>query len=278
MRGLKAIVRSEVYIPVFVAAGGHEKGVLPLLDAVINLMPSPKEINEVVAQGKDGEEKLTAADSGPLAIYVWKTTADPFVGKLTYFRVYSGSLQGDTRIWNQTKGAEERMAGLSIMRGKETMPIKVVHSGDIGIVAKLSVTSTGDTLCDKSHPLTLPVPEIPECAFPRGDQTQDPGRRGQDQPTLTRLCEEDMTLSWYQEQATGQTILQGMGDQHIDVAIRRAEGKLQVGLTDCRAEGSVSGRHHQESRRHVPPQEAIRRFRPVWRSLAEDRAVPGRGL
>ncbi len=111
-------------------------------------MPSPNE-KEVVAQGKSGEEKLAAADSGPLAIYVWKTTADPFVGKLTYFRIYSGSLQGDARIWNQNKGAEERMAGLSIMRGKETMPIKVVHSGDIAIVAKLSATSTGDTLCDK---------------------------------------------------------------------------------------------------------------------------------
>jgi len=138
MRGLKAIVRSETYIPVFVASGGHEKGVLPILDAAINLIPSPKD-KEVVAQGKGGEEKLVAADSDPLAIYVWKTTADPFVGRLTYFRVYSGLLQGDTRIWNATKGAEERMAGLAFMRGKETMPVKVVHSGDIGIVAKLLI-------------------------------------------------------------------------------------------------------------------------------------------
>ena len=114
MRGLKAIIRSETYIPVFVAAGAHEKGVLPLLDAAINLVPSPSE-KEVVAHGKNGEEKLVASDSGPLAIYVWKTTADPFVGRLTYFRIYSGSLQGDARIWNQTKGAEERMAGLSLI-------------------------------------------------------------------------------------------------------------------------------------------------------------------
>ncbi|MBE3038175.1 MAG: elongation factor G [Chloroflexi bacterium] len=231
MRGLKAVVRSETYIPVFVAAGGHEKGVLPLLEAVINLFPSPKEIKEVVAQGKGGEEKLTAADSGPLALYVWKTTADPFVGKLTYFRVYSGSLQGDARIWNQTKGAEERMAGLSIMRGKDTMPIKVVHSGDIAIVAKLSVTSTGDTLSDKGHPLTLPVPKYPNALFRVAIKPKTQADAAKISPTLTRLSEEDMTLSWYQEHATGQTILQGMGDQHIDVAIRRAEGKLQVGLT-----------------------------------------------
>ena len=231
MRGLKAAIRTNTYVPVFVSAGGHEKGVLPLLDAIISLMPSPAEVPPVVAKGKDGEETLTPKDSNPLAIYVWKTTADPFVGKLTYFKVYSGMLQGDTRIWNQTKSAEERMAGLSIIRGKETMPIKVVHSGDIGIVAKLSATTTGDTLCDKGHPLTLPMPQYPHALFRVAIHPKTQADAAKISPTLTRLCEEDMTLSWYQEKATGQTILQGMGDQHIDVAIRRAEGKLQVGLT-----------------------------------------------
>jgi elongation factor G len=230
MRGLKAILRSQAYILVFAAAGGHEKSILPLLDAVIALMPSPKEV-PTEAKGKDGVEKLVAVDSGPLALYVWKTTADPFVGKLTYFRVYSGSLQGDTRIWNQNKGAEERMAGLSIMRGKETTPIKVVHSGDIAIVAKLTSTTTGDTLCDKGHPVNLPMPVYPHALFRVAIKPKTQADAAKISPTLTRLCEEDMTLSWYQEPATGQTILQGMGDQHIDVAIRRAEGKLQVGLT-----------------------------------------------
>ncbi len=231
VRGLKAILRSQAYILVFAAAGGREHGVLPLLDAIITLMPSPKDIPSVVAKGKDGEEQLTAEDSGPLALYVWKTTADPFVGKLTYFRIYSGTLHGDTRIWNQNKGAEERMAGLSIMRGKETMPFKVVHSGDIGIVAKLTSTTTGDTLCDKTHPLTLPMPVYPHALFRVAIHPKTQADAAKISPTLTRLCEEDMTLSWNMEPATGQTILQGMGDQHIDVAIRRAEGKLQVGLT-----------------------------------------------
>ena len=229
IRGLKAILRSQAYILTFAAVGGHEKGVLPLLDAIINLMPSPKEVT-VTAKGKGGDEQLTAADSGPLAIYVWKTTADPFVGKLTYFRVYSGVLQGDTRIWNQNKSAEERMAGLSIMRGKETIPVKVVHSGDIGIVAKLTTTTTGDTLCDHGHPLSLPMPAYPNALFRVSVKPKTQADAAKISPTLNRLCEEDMTLSWYQEHATGQTILQGMGDQHIDVAIRRAEGKLQVGL------------------------------------------------
>lgn len=229
MRGLKAIVRSETYIPVFVAAAGHEKGVLPLLDSVINLIPSPKD-KEVIATGKNGEEKLVASDSGPLAAYVWKTTADPYVGRLTYFRVYSGVVQGDSRVWNHGKNAEERLAGLSVLRGKETLPIKVIHSGDIGIVAKLSVTSTGDTLSDKGHPLSLPTPKYPNALFRVAIKPKTQADAAKISPTLTRLCEEDMTLSWFQEHVTGQTILQGMGDQHIDVAIRRAEGKLQVGL------------------------------------------------
>ena len=227
MRGLKAIVRSQAYTLVFAAAAGHEKGILPLLDAIINLMPSPREVT-ALAKGKQGEESLTAADTGPLALYVWKTTADPFVGRLTYFRVYSGSLQADTRVWNQNKGAEERMAGLSIMRGKEALPVKVVHSGDIGIVAKLNSTTTGDTLCDKGHPLTLPMPAYPHALYRVAIKPKTQADAAKISPTLTRLCEEDMTLSWYQEKATGQTILQGMGDQHIDVAIRRAEGNCKL--------------------------------------------------
>jgi elongation factor G len=231
MRGLKSIVRSGTYIPVFCAAGAHEKGIAPLLDAILNLMPSPAEVPAAVAKGKDGEEKLAAIDSGPLALYVWKTTADPYVGKLTYFRIYSGTLQGDAHIWNQTKGSEERMASLSVMRGKETLPVKGMHSGDIGVVAKLSQTSTGDTLCDRGHPLTLPVPQYPAALYRVAIMPKTQADAAKISPTLTRLCEEDMTLSWHGEQTTGQTILQGMGDQHIEVAIRRAVSKLQVGLT-----------------------------------------------
>ncbi len=231
MRGLKSIVRSGAYVPVFCAAGAHEKGIAPLLDAILNLMPSPAEAPAVVATGKSGEEKLPALDSGPLALYIWKTTADPYVGKLTYFRIYSGTLQGDAHIWNQTKGVEERMASLSVLRGKETLPVKLMHTGDIGIVAKLNQTSTGDTLCDKGHPLTLPVPQYPAALYRVAIMPKTQADAAKISPSLTRLCEEDMTLSWYGEHTTGQTILQGMGDQHIDVAIRRAASKLQVGLT-----------------------------------------------
>lgn len=231
LRGLRKVVRSGGFIPVFCAAGGHEVGSGPLLNALIDLMPSPADAPPRTAQGKGGEEQLEASDSGPLAAYVWKTTADPFVGKMTYFRVYSGVLQADARVWNQNKSAEERMSGLHIQRGKEQIAVKAVHAGDIASVAKLTVSATGDTFCDKGHPLTIQVPEYPSALYRVAIGPKTQADAAKISPSLTRLCEEDMTLSWYNEQATGQTILQGMGDQHIDVAIRRAETKFQVGLT-----------------------------------------------
>lgn len=230
LRGLKKVVCSGDFIPVFCAAGGREVGIGPLLNAMVDLMPSPAEAPVRTAQSKGGDEELTASDSGPLAAYIWKTTADPFVGKMTYFRIFSGSMQADARVWNQNKGEEERMAGLHIQRGKEQIAVKNVHSGDIASVAKLSVTATGDTFCDKGHPLTMPVPEYPSALYQVAIGPKTQADAAKISPSLTRLCEEDMTLSWHNEQATRQTILQGMGDQHIDVAIRRAETKFQVGL------------------------------------------------
>ncbi len=229
--GLAAVVKNGSFVPVFVAAGGSETGVAPLLDAVVQLMPSPLESKPVVAKGKAGDETLKADDSGPLAIYVWKTTADPFVGRQTFFRIYSGSLSADNRLWNPARETEERIGGLFVPRGKETIAINVLHSGDIGIVPKLSATATGNTLCDKAHPLTLPVPEYPHSLYQVAINPKTQADSTKISPTLTRLCEEDMTLSWHQEPSTSQTILQGMGDQHIDVVIRRAESKLQVGFT-----------------------------------------------
>jgi len=230
LRGLRKVIRSNVFVPVFAAAGSAEIGIAPLLDAIIELMPSPNKIPPVVAQGKDGEEGLNGTDSGPLAAYVWKTTADPYVGKITYFRVYSGVINSDSRVWNQTKNTEERLGTLHIIRGKDQIAVKVVHAGDIATVSKLSDTSTSDTLCDRGHPLTLPVPDYPHALYRVAVFPKTQADSAKLSPTLTRLCEEDMTLSWQQESSTKQTILQGMGDQHIDIAIRKAETKFQTGL------------------------------------------------
>lgn len=229
--GLKKIVCSGEFVMVFVAAGSAEIGIGPLLDGIIELMPSPTDAGAVTAFGKGGEETIAASDGGPLAAYVWKTTADPFVGKITYFRVYSGMVNSDTRVWNNTKDGEERLGTINIMRGREQIAVKNVHSGDIATVPKLNITSTGDTLCDKGHPLTLSTPEYPNALFQVAVTPKTQADSAKISPTLTRLCEEDMTLSWHQEPSTKQTILQGMGGQHIDIAIRKAESKFQTALT-----------------------------------------------
>ncbi len=230
IRGLFGAMRDGSYMPVFVAAAGAEIGLARLLDAMIDLVPGPADAPLTVAQSKGGEEELSASDAGPLAAYVWKTTADPFVGKITYFRVYSGVLSADSRVWNQSKGEEERLGSLYIMRGKEQEPVKIIHAGDIATVPKLGNTSTGDTLCDKGHPLELPTPEYPSALYRVAVSPVSQADSAKISPTLTRLCEEDMTLSWYQEPSVNQTILQGMGDQHIDIAVRKADTKFQTSL------------------------------------------------
>ena len=229
-RGLRKVVRSGSYTPVFITAGSAEIGLMRLLDAIVDLLPSPKDAPPAIALGKSGEEELIPSDSEPFAAYVWKTTADPFVGKITYFRVYSGSIGSDSRIWNQNKGSEERIGTIHILRGKEQIAVKLVHAGDIATVPKLTSTSTADTLCDRGHPLEFKTPNYPHALFRVAITPKTQSDSAKISPTLTRLSEEDMTLSWYQEASTNQTILQGMGDQHIDVAIRKAETKFQTGL------------------------------------------------
>lgn len=230
LRGLINVTRSGAYIPVFVSAGSAEIGLARLLDAIVDIMPSPTQALAPTAEGKDGPETLAASDSGPLAAYVWKTTADPFVGKITYFRVYSGTFASDSRVWNQNKGVEERIGTVHLLRGKEQIAVKVVHAGDIATVPKLSSTATGDTLCDRGHPVSFSKPTYPNALYRVAVTPKTQADSAKISPTLTRLCEEDPTLSWYNEPATNQTILQGMGDQHIDVAIRKAESKFQTGL------------------------------------------------
>ncbi len=230
LRGLKIAVVGRSFVPVFVSAASAEIGVQRLLDGIVDLAPSPKDATPRVAQGSAGEETLNQYDAGPLAAYVWKTTADPFVGKQTYFRVYSGVVKADSKFWNPAHNVEERIGSAYIPRGVENFAVKNIHSGDIGTVPKLSETSTGNTLCDRSHPLTLPIPVYPHALFQVAVFPKTQADSTKISSSLTRLCEEDMTLTWFNQAATLQTILQGMGDQHIDVAIRRAEAKFQVNL------------------------------------------------
>jgi elongation factor G len=230
VRGLEDVVYAGEFVPVFCAAGGHEVGAIALLNDIIDLMPSPLNAPRRVAQGKNGEETLKPVDTEPLAAYVWKTTADPFVGRMTYFRVYSGCVQADGHFWNQNKSADERVSGLHFQRGKEAIPAKVIHAGDIASVSKLTATTTGDTFCEKGHPLTIEKPKFPAALYRVAITPKSQADAAKISPTLAKLCEEDMTLIWQNDPITHETVLQGMGDQHIDVALHRAQAKFQVGL------------------------------------------------
>ena len=230
VRGLDEVVDAGEFVPVFCAAGAHEIGTIALLNDIVDLLPSPAHGPKRVAQGKDGEEELTPVDSEPLAAYVWKTTADPFVGRMSYFRVLSGTLQADSHVWNQNKEADERMSGMHFQRGKEGIPTKTVHAGDIGVVSKLNSTVTGDTFCDKGRPFRVTPPNFPAALYRVAITPKTQADAAKISVTLTKLCEEDMTLSWENDSITHETVLQGMGDQHIDVALHRAQTKFQVGL------------------------------------------------
>ncbi len=221
-KGLRSVVLQNEFAPVLLADIDSKVGLTQLMNLIVSLMPSPSDAPAETAQSPKGEIELKPEDSGPLAAYVWKTTADPFVGKITYLKVFSGVVQSDARLWNIQKGEEERMGNLSIPLGKEHLAVDNLHAGDIGVVLKLGETGTGETLSDKSNQITIDPGNYPTALYrvAVSPKTQaDASKMGQ---TLTRICEEDMTLSWYNEPATRQAILQGMGDQHIDVAIRKA--------------------------------------------------------
>jgi len=229
-QGLRTAVLKGTAIPVLVTAATANVGVRALLDALVAYAPSPIDRGPVTALTAAGEEQVEPDELAPLATLVFKTTADPYVGKLAYLRVYGGLLESDSRVYNSRAEEEERLGQLYVMRGKEQMPVPYLHTGDIGAVAKLAHTLTGDTLCDKGHPVSLPGPVFPSALFAVAVNPTSKADQAKLGPTLTRICEEDPTLRWHQEPSTRQTILEGMGEAHVDIAVRRMENRFGVGV------------------------------------------------
>jgi len=229
-QGLRAAIVNGTAVPVLMTAATANLGTQALLDALVAYAPSPADREPAVAQGAAGEEEIEPNELAPLAALAFKTTADPFVGKLTYFRVYGGMLESDARAYNSRAEEEERLGQLYVMRGKEQMPTARLHTGDIGAAAKLTHTLTGDTLCDEAHPLRLPGPVFPSPLFAVAINPTSKADQAKLGPTLTRICEEDPTLSWRQEPSTQQIILEGMGEAHVDIAVRRMENRFDVGV------------------------------------------------
>ncbi len=231
-RGLKIGIRAGNIVPVLAVAGTANRGIHALLDAIVNYVPSPAEAPPKTTTNPVTEEteRIGPNPAGPLVAQVFKTTADPYVGRLTFIRVFSGSLESDSRVFNSRAGQEERLGQLYVMRGKEQIPTKHIPTGDIGAVAKLAHTVTGDTLCDRDHPVVMPTPTYPHPLYSVALTPKTQADTAKISLALQRLVEEDPTLEWHQEAATRQLILSGMGDAHVDAAIRRLESKFGVNV------------------------------------------------
>ncbi len=226
--GLRKGIASGVVCPVFVGSAAKNIGVSKFLDALVADCPSPAEVAPRTAQSASGEETLKADGAGPLAAFVFKTAADQFVGRLTYLRVVAGTFKADSHVWNVNHSADERVAAVLVLRGKTQEHVPALAAGDIGAVAKLAHTVTGDTLAAKEHPLTLPAVEYPRPPYnlavtPRGKGDVD--KMG---PSLHRIAEEDPTLDVHRDDATGEMVISGMGETHIEVAAERMKRKFGV--------------------------------------------------
>ena len=242
--GLSLGIRAGSIIPVMCTAASANLGVQALMDALVQLAPSPADAAATAAVKVSTQETIMLAPNpaGPLVALVFKTVADPYVGRVTFFRVFSGTMHSDSRAFNPRSQAEERIPQLFTPRGEQHTNVDAVVAGDIGAVAKLTATTTSDTLCEKSAQIQMAKPSYPSPLFSVAISPRTKTDSAKLGPALARLSEEDPTLRWRQELTTQQTILEGMGDTHIDIAIRRMESKFGVGV-----ETSIPKVPYQES-------------------------------
>jgi elongation factor G len=217
--GIKAGLRSGSFVPVVYSAADAGIGIKALLEQMTAAAPTSAD-HAYTTEGS--VEELQISEDGPLVVYVFKTHADPYVGSMTYFRVLSGVLTSDTRLQNYLKDEEERFGNLMVTRGAEQFEVEELHAGDIGAVAKLNDTVPGDALGPKGQTITLPPLDFPQPIYAVAVTPVSQADASKMGSTLTRLADEDQTLFWRQDPSTNETILEGMGDVHIDVAMRRA--------------------------------------------------------
>ncbi len=229
-RGLRAGVNSGAVIPVLAGAATRTIGVAHLMDVLVQFGPSPVDRPAVAVTNAAGAQETRAADpNAPLAAMVFKTMADPYVGKLSLFRIYSGTLSSDSQVYNANKGRTERIGQVFLLRGKQQEPVDRLVAGDIGAVAKLQETSTGDALCvDEQRAVTFAPMVFPSPVYSMALQPRSKGDEDKLSGGLQRLAEEDPTIQTRREPNTGQLLLSGMGDLHMEVVLERLKRKFGV--------------------------------------------------
>ena len=227
----KATIAMKV-TPVLCGSSYRNKGVQKLLDAIVDYLPSPLDVDHVKGVDKSGEEaERQTSDSEPFAGLAFKIVSDPFVGKLAFFRVYSGHLTSGSYVYNSTKGKKERVGRILLMHANHREEIQEIYAGDICAIVGLKETTTGDTLCAENAPIILEQMEFPEPVIRVAIEPKT--KQGQEKMTLAliKLAEEDPTFKTYTDQETGQTIIAGMGELHLEIIVDRLLREFKVEAT-----------------------------------------------
>ena len=230
---LKAALRKATIsgdaIPCLCGSAYKNKGVQKLLDAVLEYMPAPTDIPDIKGVDEEGNEiTKKSSDEEPFAALAFKIMTDPFVGKLAFFRVYSGTLNGGSYVLNASKNKKERVGRILQMHANNRTEIEKVYSGDIAAAVGLKFTSTGDTLCDEQHPVILESMEFPEPVIELAIEPKTKNDQGKMGEALAKLAEEDPTFRAHTDQETGQTIIAGMGELHLDIIVDRLLREFKV--------------------------------------------------
>ncbi|HEY8391166.1 MAG TPA: elongation factor G [Capillibacterium sp.] len=259
LNGFRKGTMARQIIPVMCGSALKNIGIEDLLKKIVEVLPSPAEsVPEVAIDPQsNGEKELKADANGPVAALVFKTMADPFVGKLTLFRVYSGKVSSDSSLWNASRNQEERIGQLFLIKGKTQIPVSTLEAGDLGAVAKLQVTSTNDTLCAKGSPLLLTGTEFPKPKLTMAVVAKTKGDEDKISSGLNRLLEEDPTIKVEKDTTTKEQLLSGIGDLHLEVIVSKLQKKfgVQVELKDpkvpyketIKGTTKVEGKHKKQS-------------------------------
>jgi len=251
-------VRDRILAPVLVTSATREIGILGLLDAIERYLPTPEEEPPVRVTDPAGNELVVPPDpNGPLVLQVFKTTADPFVGRLSYFRVWSGTIRAHDHVWNAKRGEEEKIGQVLVLKGKEQEPAGEIQAGEIGAVAKLAVTFTGDTLSSREKPYTMAPLVFPEPSLPVAIEPASKADLDKLGTALHRLLEEDPTLRVERPIDTGEQVLWGQGENQIAVAGERLKRKFGTAIVThaprvpyretIRGKANVEGRHKKQT-------------------------------
>ncbi len=234
MAEIKACIRlstlKNTMVPVVCGTSYKNKGVQKLLDAVVDYMPSPLDVDAIKGVNPDTEEDdvRESDDSAPFAALAFKIATDPFVGKLAFFRVYSGSINAGTSVFNSSKGNRERLGRIVQMHANDRKDIDIVYAGDIAAAVGLKNTTTGDTLCDENHPIILESMEFPEPVIRVAIEPKTKAGQEKMGIALAKLAEEDPTFKAYTDEETGQTIIAGMGELHLEIIVDRLLREFKV--------------------------------------------------